>query len=143
VVSAPDPQPSSSNCSLCLFQLILRKYDTRPVQTVIGSLVHIPLFILVAYSARDLIRSGNYAGLETGGFWLWTNLMEADETYALPLIASGSVFLNLEVRGKRDTRVYESTDWRNISCRCPVAHAVDSGRMRSVTFSTRQFSHCP
>ncbi|TMW58481.1 hypothetical protein Poli38472_010040 [Pythium oligandrum] len=91
------------------YELVLKKYDTRPVQTVLGSLVHIPLFILVAYSARDMIRSGNFEGLETGGFWLWSNLKETDSSYVLPFIASSSVFLNLEV--SRRTR---SVFWSNM-----------------------------
>ncbi|GLE03184.1 hypothetical protein PINS_up012063 [Pythium insidiosum] len=91
------------------YELVLKKYDTRPVQTVLGAVVHVPLFILVAYSARDMIRSGNFAGLDTGGLWMWTNLKEPDGTYVLPLIASGSVFMNLELA--RRTR---SVFWSNL-----------------------------
>ncbi|KAJ0409272.1 hypothetical protein P43SY_006769 [Pythium insidiosum] len=92
-----------------VIHLVLKKYDTRPVQTVLGAVIHVPLFILVAYSARDMIRSGNFAGLETGGLWMWTNLKEPDGTCVLPFIASSSVFLNLELA--RRTR---SVFWSNM-----------------------------
>lgn len=75
----------------------MKKYETRPVQTVLGSLVHIPLFILMAYSARDMIRHGNFEGLDTGGLLYWINLKETDETFVLPLLAAGSTYLNIEL----------------------------------------------
>lgn len=84
----------------------MKKYETRPVQTVLGSLVHVPLFILMAYSARDMIRSGNFAGLDTGGFLYWTNLVECDETYVLPLLACGSTYWNIELALKNKSALW-------------------------------------
>lgn len=75
----------------------MKKYETRPVQTVLGSLVHIPLFILMAYSARDMIRHGAFEGLDTGGLLYWINLKETDETFVLPILAAGSTYLNIEL----------------------------------------------
>jgi YidC/Oxa1 family membrane protein insertase len=75
----------------------MKKHNARPIQTVLGSFVHIPLFILMAYSARDMIRSGNYEGMDVGGFWIWSNLLEADETFLLPFLATSSTYLNLEL----------------------------------------------
>ncbi|DAZ96397.1 TPA: hypothetical protein N0F65_012478 [Lagenidium giganteum] len=76
---------------------VMDKYNTRPVQTMLGSLLNIPIFFLVAYSARDMIRSGNFEGLQTGGLWIWANMMEPDSTYVLPIVACASTYLNQEV----------------------------------------------
>jgi len=75
----------------------MKKYNTRPVQTVLGTIAYIPMFMVVAYSARDMIRSGNFEGLDMGGFLYWQNLKEADGTYVLPALAVGSTYLNLEL----------------------------------------------
>lgn len=78
-------------------QAVMNKYNTRPVQTVLGSLAYIPMFAIVGYSARDMIRSGNFAGMDIGGLLLWQNLMETDGTFVLPALAMGSTYLNLEL----------------------------------------------
>lgn len=84
----------------------MKKYETRPIQTILGSLVHVPLFILMAYSARDMIRSGNFQGLETGGFLYWTNLKECDETFLLPMLACGSTYWNIELAMKNKSQIW-------------------------------------
>lgn len=84
----------------------MKKYETRPIQTILGSLVHVPLFILMAYSARDMIRSGNFQGLETGGFLYWTNLQECDETFLLPMLACGSTYWNIELAMKNKSQIW-------------------------------------
>ncbi|RLN47125.1 hypothetical protein BBJ29_008462 [Phytophthora kernoviae] len=76
---------------------VMKKYNTNPVQTVMGSIAYIPIFILMAYSARDMVRSGNYAGFETGGLLFWKNLMETDSTFVLPILAATSTYSNLEL----------------------------------------------
>ncbi|KAF1330393.1 Cytochrome oxidase biogenesis, partial [Globisporangium splendens] len=87
-------------------KLVMQKYETRPIQTILGSLVHVPLFILMAYSARDMIRSGNFQGLESGGFLYWTNLKESDETFLLPLLACGSTYWNIELALKNKSQIW-------------------------------------
>lgn len=84
----------------------MKKYSTRPVQTVLGSLVHVPLFVLMAYSARDMIRSGHFAGLETGGLFYWTNLKACDELYVLPLLACGSTYWNIELALRNKSQMW-------------------------------------
>ncbi|RLN97071.1 hypothetical protein BBJ28_00013631 [Nothophytophthora sp. Chile5] len=76
---------------------VMKKYNTRPVQTVVGSIAYIPMFILVAYSARDMVRSGNFAGLDVGGLLYWKNMMETDSTFVLPVLAAVSTYGNLEL----------------------------------------------
>ncbi|KAJ8559156.1 hypothetical protein ON010_g8292 [Phytophthora cinnamomi] len=76
---------------------VMKKHNTRPVQTVMGTVAYIPIFILMAYSARDMVRSGNFAGFESGGLLFWKNLMETDSTYILPILAAASTYGNLEV----------------------------------------------
>lgn len=76
---------------------VTKKYNTRPVQTVMGSVAYIPIFVLMAYSARDMVRSGNFAGFDSGGLLFWKNLMETDSTYILPIIAAASTYGNLEL----------------------------------------------
>ncbi|KAG7397097.1 Cytochrome c oxidase assembly protein cox18, mitochondrial [Phytophthora boehmeriae] len=76
---------------------VMKKYNTNPVQTIMGSIAYIPIFILTAYSARDMVRSGNYAGFETGGFFFWKNLLETDSTFVLPILAAMSTYSNLEL----------------------------------------------
>lgn len=84
-------------CDVSATQAVMKKYNTRPVQTVLGTIAYIPMFMVVAYSARDMIRSGNFEGLDMGGFLYWQNLKEADGTYVLPALAVGSTYLNLEL----------------------------------------------
>eukprot|EP00644_Phytophthora_capsici_P008626 jgi/Phyca11/7571/fgenesh1_pm.PHYCAscaffold_20_\ len=76
---------------------VMKKYNTRPIQTVMGSVAYIPIFIIMAYSARDMVRSGNFAGFDSGGFLFWKNLMETDSTYILPVLAAASTYGNLEL----------------------------------------------
>ncbi|KAE8877744.1 hypothetical protein PF005_g22033 [Phytophthora fragariae] len=76
---------------------VMKKYNTRPVQTVLGTIAYVPVFILMAYSARDMVRSGNFAGFESGGLLFWKNLMETDSTFILPVLAAASTYGNLEV----------------------------------------------
>ncbi|POM59615.1 Cytochrome Oxidase Biogenesis (Oxa1) Family [Phytophthora palmivora] len=59
---------------------VMKKYNTRPIQTVVGSVAYIPLFFIMAYSARDMVRCGNFAGFDSGGLLFWKNLMETDST---------------------------------------------------------------
>ncbi|TYZ69232.1 hypothetical protein PybrP1_005009 [[Pythium] brassicae (nom. inval.)] len=87
-------------------KLVMNKYNTRPVQTVLGSLVHVPLFVLLAYSARDMIRSGNVAGLESGGLLYWANLKDCDELYVLPLLACGSTYWNIELALRNKSQLW-------------------------------------
>jgi membrane protein insertase Oxa1/YidC/SpoIIIJ len=79
---------------------VMKKYSTRPVQTVMGSVAYIPLFMLMAYSARDMVRSGNFAGFDSGGLLFWKNLMETDSTYVLPILAAASTYGNLELSAR-------------------------------------------
>ncbi|ETL83537.1 hypothetical protein L917_16511 [Phytophthora nicotianae] len=79
------------------FKAVMKKYNTRPIQTIMGSVAYIPLFALMAFSARDMIRSGNFAGLDSGGLLFWKNLMETDSTYVLPILAATSTYGNLEL----------------------------------------------
>ncbi|CAH0481965.1 unnamed protein product [Peronospora belbahrii] len=79
---------------------VIKKYNTRPIQTVIGAVAYIPIFIVMAYSARDMVRCGNFAGLDTGGLFFWKNLMETDSTYMLPALAALSTYGNLEVSAR-------------------------------------------
>ncbi|CEG49987.1 cytochrome oxidase biogenesis family [Plasmopara halstedii] len=76
---------------------VMKKYNTRPIQTIVGSVAYIPLFTLMAYSARDMVRSGNFAGFDSGGFSVWMNLIETDSTYVLPILAATSTYANLEL----------------------------------------------
>ncbi|OWZ08562.1 Cytochrome Oxidase [Phytophthora megakarya] len=76
---------------------VVKKYNTRPIQTAMGAVVYIPIFVLMAYSARDMVRSGNFTGFDSGGLLFWKNLMETDSTYMLPILAAGSTYGNLEV----------------------------------------------
>ncbi|GMF58527.1 unnamed protein product [Phytophthora fragariaefolia] len=74
----------------------MKKYNTRPVLTVLGTVAYIPVFIIMAYSARDMVRSGNFAGFESGGLLFWKNLVETDSTYILPVVSVASTYANLE-----------------------------------------------
>ncbi|KAF4037953.1 60Kd inner membrane protein [Phytophthora infestans] len=76
---------------------VMKKYNTRPIQTIMGSVAYIPIFVLMAYSARDMVRSGNFAGFDSGGLLFWKNLMETDSTYVLPILAATSTYGNLEL----------------------------------------------
>ncbi|CAI5701474.1 unnamed protein product [Peronospora effusa] len=79
---------------------VMKKYNTRPIQTVMGGIAYIPIFVVMAYSARDMVRSGNFAGLESGGLSIWKNLMEMDSTYVLPALAALSTYGNLEMSAR-------------------------------------------
>ncbi|KAL4130357.1 hypothetical protein PRIC2_006358 [Phytophthora ramorum] len=76
---------------------VMKKYNTRPVQTIMGSLAYIPIFVLMAYSARDMVRSGNFSGFDTGGLLFWKNLVETDSTFILPILAATSTYGSLEL----------------------------------------------
>ncbi|KAF0747822.1 hypothetical protein AaE_007574, partial [Aphanomyces astaci] len=79
-------------------KLTWEKHNTHPIQCVATPLVQIPTFLLMAYSTRELVRSGKVDGLDTGGVWLFQNLVEADSTFILPALAVGCTYLNFEVR---------------------------------------------
>ena len=79
---------------------VMKKYNTRPIQTVMGGIAYIPIFVVMAYSARDMVRSGNVAGLDSGGLSIWKNLMEMDSTYVLPALAALSTYGNLEMSAR-------------------------------------------
>lgn len=84
----------------------MAKYNTRPVQTILGSIAYIPMFMVVGYSARSMIRSGNFEGLDVGGLLLWQNLMETDSTFVLPALAVGSTYLNLELSVRNKSAIW-------------------------------------
>ncbi|CAI5747050.1 unnamed protein product [Peronospora destructor] len=79
---------------------VMKKYNTRPIQTVMGGVAYIPIFVVMAYSARDMVRSGNFSGLDSGGLSIWKNLMETDSTYVLPALAALSTYGNLEISAR-------------------------------------------
>ncbi|KDO25050.1 hypothetical protein SPRG_09779, partial [Saprolegnia parasitica CBS 223.65] len=89
-------------------KLVWEKHETHPVACVAAPLVQIPSFFLMAYSCRDLIRSGSVAGLETGGLGMYQNLLEADPTFLLPALAVGSTYLNFELMGHSKIKAF---DW--------------------------------
>ncbi|GMF25095.1 unnamed protein product [Phytophthora lilii] len=76
---------------------VMKKFNTRPFQTIMGSIAYIPVFMVMAYSARDMVRSGNFAGFESGGLLFWKNLMETDSTFVLPVLAAASTYGNMEM----------------------------------------------
>ena len=79
---------------------VMKKHNTRPIQTVIGAIAYIPIFMVMAYSARDMVRSGNFAGLVSGGLLFWKNLVKTDTTYVLPALAALSTYGNLELSAR-------------------------------------------
>ncbi|KAI9914098.1 hypothetical protein PsorP6_005942 [Peronosclerospora sorghi] len=79
---------------------IMKKYHTRPIQTFMGAFAYIPIFVVMAYGARDMVRSGNFAGFDSGGFLFWKNLTETDSTFVLPVLAALSTYGNLEVTAR-------------------------------------------
>uniref|UniRef100_A0AAV1VDT0 Membrane insertase YidC/Oxa/ALB C-terminal domain-containing protein n=1 Tax=Peronospora matthiolae TaxID=2874970 RepID=A0AAV1VDT0_9STRA len=85
---------------------VMKKYNTRPIQTIVGAVVYIPIFAVMAYSARDMVRSGNFAGFDSGGFSVWKNLTEADSTYALPVLAALSTYGNLELSARHKSGLW-------------------------------------
>ncbi|OQR81304.1 Cytochrome Oxidase Biogenesis (Oxa1) Family, partial [Thraustotheca clavata] len=108
----PPGLPSSQIDALKLLkdgaQLTWEKHNTHPVQCIATPLVQIPSFFLMAYSCRDMIRSGVVPGLDSGGFGMFQNLMEADSTFILPILAVGSTYLNFELMGSSKIKVF---DW--------------------------------
>ncbi|KAG7392022.1 Cytochrome c oxidase assembly protein cox18, mitochondrial [Phytophthora pseudosyringae] len=87
---------------------VMKKFNTRPIQTVMGSVAYIPIFILMSYSARDMVRSGNFAGFDSGGLLFWKNLMETDSTYTLPILAAVSTYGNLELSARTKSGLWTS-----------------------------------
>ena len=84
----------------------MKKYNTRPIQTIVGAVAYIPIFAVMAYSARDMVRSGNFAGFDSGGFLVWKNLIEADGTYMLPVLAALSTYGNLELSARHKSGLW-------------------------------------
>lgn len=79
------------------YQIIFKKHNFFFLQTGLSSFIHIPAFVVMAYSAREMVRSGTFPGLETGGFGPWTNLMIPDDTFILPILASTLTYAGMEV----------------------------------------------
>nr|CCA23648.1 Cytochrome Oxidase Biogenesis (Oxa1) Family putativ [Albugo laibachii Nc14] len=79
------------------YQLIFKKHNVLFLQTGISSFIYVPAFFVMAYSAREMIRSGRFPELETGGFGPWTNLMIPDDTFLLPILASTLTYAGMEV----------------------------------------------
>ena len=73
---------------------------------IVGAVVYIPIFAVMAYSARDMVRSGTFAGFDSGGFLVWKNLTEADSTYALPVLAALSTYGNLELSARHKSGLW-------------------------------------
>uniref|UniRef100_M4C5Q8 Uncharacterized protein n=1 Tax=Hyaloperonospora arabidopsidis (strain Emoy2) TaxID=559515 RepID=M4C5Q8_HYAAE len=67
---------------------VMKKYNTRPIQMIVGAVVYIPIFAVMAYSARDM------------------NLTEADSTYALPVLAALSTYGNLELSARHKSGLW-------------------------------------
>ncbi|CAK4080448.1 unnamed protein product [Aphanomyces euteiches] len=80
-------------------KLAWEKHQTHPIQCVSAPLVQVPSFLLMAYSTREIVRSGRFEGLETGGVWIFQNLVEADSTFILPAVAVACTYLNFEMMG--------------------------------------------
>ncbi|KAL0583652.1 hypothetical protein ABG067_006465 [Albugo candida] len=79
------------------YQIIFKKHNFFLLQTGLSSFIHIPAFVVMAYSAREMVRSGTFPGLETGGFGPWTNLMIPDDTFILPILASTLTYAGMEL----------------------------------------------
>ena len=60
-------------------------------------MVQIPVFVTFAYSIREMIQHGTALGLDNGGLGWFMDLTVPDSSYALPLLAAGSTYLNFEV----------------------------------------------
>ncbi|KAF0690375.1 Aste57867_18210 [Aphanomyces stellatus] len=105
----PPAIPQKQLEALVLFhkglKLSWEKHSTHPIQCVATPLIQVPSFILMAYSTREIIRSGKMDGLDTGGFWMFQNLMEADSTFILPALAVGCTYLNFELMGKSQIKI--------------------------------------
>ncbi|ETV95266.1 hypothetical protein H310_11170 [Aphanomyces invadans] len=89
-------------------KLTWEKYQTHPVKCVATPLLQIPTFLLMAYSTRELVRSGRVEGLDTGGVWMFQNLVEADGTLILPALAVGCTYLNFELMGTSKVKLIQA-----------------------------------
>jgi YidC/Oxa1 family membrane protein insertase len=77
---------------------VLAKHDCRPLSLFGGSLVQLPVFLTFVVSMRHMIRDGGLrADLAHGGALWFEDLTLPDETLALPLVAIGLTYANLEM----------------------------------------------
>ena len=77
---------------------VLAKHNCRPVSLFGGSLVQLPAFLTFVVSMRHMIRDGGLRSDLAHGGALWFNdLTLPDETLALPVLAIGMTYANLQM----------------------------------------------
>lgn len=77
---------------------VLSKHNCRPMSMFGGSLIQLPAFLTFVVSMRHMIRDSELrSDLAHGGALWFQDLTVPDETLALPMMAIGLTYMNLEM----------------------------------------------
>ncbi|XP_072168947.1 mitochondrial inner membrane protein OXA1L-like [Diadema setosum] len=80
-------------------QQFMKKNDVNPLKSFAGMIVQAPVFISFFIGLRRMATLP-VESMQTGGLWWFTDLTTSDPYYALPVLASLSMFAVMELGGE-------------------------------------------
>ncbi|XP_030831141.1 mitochondrial inner membrane protein OXA1L isoform X2 [Strongylocentrotus purpuratus] len=94
-------------------QQFMKKNDVNPLKSFAGILLQAPIFISFFIGLRRMATLP-VESMQTGGLWWFTDLTTSDPYYALPVIASLSMFLVMELGGEAGVSNAQAQKMRNV-----------------------------
>ena len=93
---------------------LIQKHDVNPLKMFMFPLIQAPVFITMFMSLRKLAENGPFVdGLANGGALWFQDLSVADPYYILPVLASGSFLLTVEL-GAEMPNVQQQNTMKNV-----------------------------
>ncbi|XP_063971794.1 mitochondrial inner membrane protein OXA1L-like [Lytechinus pictus] len=94
-------------------QQFMKKNDVNPLKSFAGILLQAPIFISFFIGLRRMATLP-VESMQTGGLWWFTDLTTSDPYYALPVIASLSMFVVMELGGEAGVSNAQAQKMRNV-----------------------------